>query len=374
MVTGRSYKESLALIYGTKKKPGIKASTLQRHRSSGGVNLPNFECYSWCFVLRSFAIWSNPETLVSWRPIEERLVQPYCLSNFVYSNIPHNIIKRDFGPIISYLLMIWYKVNRFAKISKNFFAQSPIFNNHSLLIENKPIVFPKWSNRGVCVFRDIIGEQGLRAFHDLERSYNLTGTFYFYLQLRAAMRAQGVPWGIEFENHPLHVIVDTKGKMNGIVSVLYKFITKASYKPLPLFRLWKTDINISQDPDWCTVWSNILLSSRNPDHQMIHYRLVHRSYLTLRRLQQMNFRDNPFCDFCTDNTVATFYHMVWQCPEVNRFWYSISSILSNIVKEPIPFSPCLFLLNDTSSLKLTINNLRLLLAGLTAAKRMIVSC
>ena len=186
------------------------------------------------------------------------------------------------------------------------------------------------------------------------------------------MRAQGVPWGIELGNHPLHVIFDTKGKINGIVSEIYKFITKSSYKPLSLIRLWKTDINTSQDPDWCVVWSNISLSSRNPDHQMIHYRLIHRFYLTPRRLQQMKLRDNSYCDFCTDNIIATFYHMVWQCPEVNRFWYSVSSIMSSIIKGPIPLSPCLLLLNDTSSLKLTINNRRRLLAGLTAAKRMIV--
>lgn len=70
--------------------------------------------------------------------------------------------------------------------------------------------------------------QGLREFHDLERSYNLSGTFYFYLQLRTAMRAQGVPWGSELGNHPLHVIFDTKGKNNGIVSDLYKFIYNQS--------------------------------------------------------------------------------------------------------------------------------------------------
>ena len=42
-------------------------------------------------------------------------------------------------------------------------------------------------------------------------------------------------------------------------------------------------------------------------------------------------------------------------------------------KEPA-LTQCLLLLNDTSSLKLTINNKRLLLAGLTAAKRMIACC
>ena len=69
----------------------------------------------------------------------------------------------------------------------------------------------------------------LREFHDLERSYNLSGNFYLYLQLRTAMRAQSVPWGTELGNHPLHVIFDTKGKKNRdkqvIVSDLYKLLT-----------------------------------------------------------------------------------------------------------------------------------------------------
>ena len=63
--------------------------------------------------------------------------------------------------------------------------------------------------------------------------------------------------------------------------------------------------------------------------------------------------------------------MVWQCPEVNRFWHSVSSVMSSIIEGAIPHSQCLLLLNDTSSLKLTVNSKRLLLAGLTAAKRMI---
>ena len=56
---------------------------------------------------------------------------------------------------------------------------------------------------------------------------------------------------------------------------------------------------------------------QNPDHQIIHYKFTHKYYLIPQRLQQMKLRDNPYCDFCPDNTIATFYHMVWQCPEIN---------------------------------------------------------
>ena len=151
MVTGRSCVLSSALIYGIKR---IKASTLQGHRLSGGVNLPNFEWYSWCFVLRPLITWLNSEIL---SPIEKHITYPHSLSSLIYSNVPHRTVKRDFGPIISHLFTVWHKVHRFAKIRNTFFAQSPIFHNDSLLIEKKPIRFPQWSNRGVYTFKDITG-------------------------------------------------------------------------------------------------------------------------------------------------------------------------------------------------------------------------
>ncbi len=154
---------------------------------------------------------------------------------------------------------------------------------------------------------------------------------FFYWQLWAAMCAQGVPWGANLEIHPLHSILGTKDKNN--FNNLDKFITKTSYKPLPLNRLRMSDINTLSDLDWHIIWSNISLSSRNQNHQMIHYKFIHRSYLTPCRLQQMKLRANPFCDFCSDNTIGTFLHMVWQCPEVNRFWENVSSI--------IKYQPCL---------------------------------
>ncbi len=103
-------------------------------------------------------------------------------------------VKHSFGPVISYLFTIWHKVRKFAKIYFKFFHQSPVFHNHCLLIDGKPISFPQRSDKGINTLQDVTGQQGLREFQDLQRSFDLPGTsVFFYLQLRAAMRAQGVP-------------------------------------------------------------------------------------------------------------------------------------------------------------------------------------
>ena len=49
---------------------------------------------------------------------------------------------------------------------------------------------------------------GLRSFQNLCDIYNLPGnTFFFYLQLRASMRAHGVPWQTALAMHPFHRII-----------------------------------------------------------------------------------------------------------------------------------------------------------------------
>ncbi len=177
-----------------KKKSRIKAPTLQRHKSSGAVGLPNFEWHSWCFALRPLTVWLNSNTCVSWRPVEEKLTSPLNLQNLIYSNIPLKLVKPSFGPVISYLFTIWHKVRKFSKIYIKFFHQSPVFHSHCLLIDGKPISFPQRSDKGINTLQDVTGQQGLREFQDLQRSFDLPGTsIFWYLQLRAAVRAQGVP-------------------------------------------------------------------------------------------------------------------------------------------------------------------------------------
>lgn len=85
----------------------------------------------------------------------------------------------------------------------------------------------------------------------------------------------------------------------------------------------------------------------------------------------MKLKDNPFCDFCSGNAIGTFLHMVWECPEVYSLWKNICDILSIIMEREIPHKQRLFLLNDTSNLKLSFAECRQIFPGFTAAKRMI---
>ena len=157
-----------------------------------------------------------------------------------------------------------------------------------------------------------------------------------------------------------------------MVSTLYLYMLEASYKLLPVDRVWRGDVpGLDQDFDWEKVWANIKLASRNPDHQQIHHNFVRRTYLTPRKLHFMKVISDPSCTLCTLKTPGTFLHMVWECPPVARFWQGVASELTALLSETLPGTIPVLLLNDLSALRVPECQKRVILAGLTAAKKMI---
>ena len=252
----------------------------------------------------------------------------------------------------------------------NWYLQSPIFFNPRLHLGGRPIYFSSWANNGIFTLADIFGAEGLRSFTDIQNLFNLPGSsFFFYLQLRTAMRTYGVPWDGTLGLHPFHKAL-TGSK--GLVSALYAILMQAPNTPLSLDRIWKQDLpSDDNDLDWHLIWQNLSLSSRNPNHRIIHYNFIHRSYFTPNILFKFKALPSPNCTLCSQKSLGTFFHMVWECPGIADFWKKVCSALSIILSKQIPYSPTFLLLNDTSNLDLPAKLKRLLLAGLTAAKRLI---
>ena len=154
------------------------------------------------------------------------------------------------------------------------------------------------------------------------------------------------------------------------MSKFYLYCIKAAEKPLLLTSRWERDLSIpSADIHWSSVWSNISLSSRNPNHQMIHFNFIHRTYCTPYKRFRMNLASSPNCDLCSLGVSGSFLHMVWDCPDVKAFWGSVANKLSVVLCLQVPVLPNILLLNDLSVLELSIRHRRWLLAGLTAAKK-----
>ena len=160
------------------KRPRLKLSLLQRARDDGGLSLPNFKFYYWAFTLRPLLKWFDSSQNVSWRELEESLVHPIELRDLLYSNITTSQCKVRFGPIISQLVAVWRAAEKLCKIDLKWNLFSTVFNNHGLLLENRPIRFPRRSSKGIHKLGDVLDENGLHSFRNLCDIFNQPGSYF----------------------------------------------------------------------------------------------------------------------------------------------------------------------------------------------------
>ncbi len=146
------------------------------------------------------------------------------------------------------------------------------------------------------------------------------------------------------------------------------------HKCLSIKTIWNrelSDLNLSVD--WERVWSNISLTSKNLAHRLIHFKVIHRAYITPYKRFKMKLQSNFNCHICnTASSSGTFLHMFWECPVIISLWTHVNLVLSSLLQIDWSVNPSLCLLNDDSGLCISLIQKRMLFAGFTAAKKTII--
>ncbi len=147
------------------------------------------------------------------------------------------------------------------------------------------------------------------------------------------------------------------------VSLVYNKIIDCITKPLSIKTIWNrelSDLNLSVD--WERVWSNLSLTSKNMAHRLIHFKVIHRAYITPYKRFKMKLQSNLNCHICNTTSSGTFLHMFWECPVVISLWTHVNLVLSSLK----------MILNDDSGLCIRLMQNRMLFAGFTAVKKTII--
>lgn len=348
---------------------------MQRSRHDGGLSLPDFKVYAQAFALRPISVWFDSKKNVAWRDIEESMVTPYNLRDLVFCNVPTRQCALRFGPIIAHLLSTWKVVERQAGSMSKWHHHFPLFNNNGFLSGSTPFRSSQWAECNITTLGDLYDDKGLRTFQDLRSKYNIpASTFYFYLRIRSALKALGVPFNTKLPVHSIRNVIYFNDFIPSSASSIYSFLMKNLYKPLGVIAVWSKDLGCELEDTFSDhTWETITMSSKNPNHQMIHWKLAHRVYLTPLKRFHMRLANSPNCTLCLDGKVGTFLHFFWECSSLAPFWRQLAGDISALIGTDIVLTPSLFFLNDYSNLSLTLFQSNLLLAAFTAAKKMLVS-
>ncbi len=144
--------------------------------------------------------WCDVETTTPWRQIEQELVKPHNLADVLFCGAKPGLARRMFGSIISNSLQVHSDVQKHIDCNIKICNRSPIWYNYNLLQNSGP-----YFNHGVCSVQNLYDQSRLFSFQKLGGSYSLPGTSWFlYLQLRSAIRANGVPWDSPLPSHNLN--------------------------------------------------------------------------------------------------------------------------------------------------------------------------
>ncbi len=65
-----------------------------------------------------------------------------------------------------------------------------------------------------------------------------------------------------------------------------------------------SDLNLSVD--WERVWSNLSLTSKNLAHRLIHFKVIHRAYITPYKRFKMKLQSNFNCHICNTTSSRHF--------------------------------------------------------------------
>ncbi len=120
------------------------------------------------------------------------------------------------------------------------------------------------------------------------------------------------------------------------------------------------------------MWSNLSLTSKNLAHRLIHFKVIHRAYITPYKRFKMKLQSNLNWHICNTTSLGTFLHMFWECPVVISLWTHVNLVLSSLLRIDWSVNPSLCLLNDDSGLCISSMQKRMLFAGFTAVKKTII--
>ncbi len=104
------------------------------------------------------------------------------------------------------------------------------------------------------------------------------------------------------------------------VSLIYNKMIDCITKPLSIKTIWNrelSDLNLSVD--WERVWSNLSLTSKNLAHHLIHFKVIHRAYITPYKRFKIKLQSNLNFHICNITSSGTFLHIFWECPVVIRY-------------------------------------------------------
>ena len=204
--------------------------TKMEYSSNIILRVPNFQWHHWSFLMHPSSIWLNPASQMSWWPVEDLTLK-------------HS--QEKLGSILTKATSTWHHAEKHCNILTNLTSTLPfsiiIISNWEINQSN----FLNWVVKGCTL---------------------LVTSMVLMME-----------WCV-LENTSPHTCISQgsdQPQWTGLKTINF-VLNKASCMPLTILWPWKTDLS----PNSSNLNLDIQLSSRNPNHQVINFNVMHWTYFS----------------------------------------------------------------------------------------------
>ena len=212
---------------------------------------------------------------------------------------------------------------------------TPIWFNKDLVIGKKSIFYKTWYDKGVIIINDLFKDFSSGTFHtfeDFNQIYSVNTNFLQYRGVVSAVKTFLARSEIEYSSQHfpsipsnIEYIIRCKTGTKDLYNILARNCTIPTGR-----KRWEEKLELD-DLNWGVIYKNCFRATKNTKLQWFQYRIVHHILTTNSFMFKLGLLNNPFCTFCNLQR-ETIIHIMWECPEVQKFLESLEVLL-----EALPF-------------------------------------
>uniref|UniRef100_A0A803TK92 Reverse transcriptase domain-containing protein n=1 Tax=Anolis carolinensis TaxID=28377 RepID=A0A803TK92_ANOCA len=328
-------KEIMRFIWRN-KKARIKYSTMIAQKAQGGFGVPDLNLYHDACALCWLKDW------VKLQKIKILNLEGHELRRGWHGYLWYGKtkIEKQFGNhfIRSALFRIWDKYKcRFH--TKTPLWLSPVEADHRRLLgwRNWPtyreLLIIENGKKKPPLLKELVTIQGI----------NRNVSWYQYFQIREAYRRDNMV-GFDQEQGfwDKFILINKKN-----ISIMYNNLLTWDTETVRVTNamvLWAKNIERPiQMYEWESIWNKKIKYTYSADLKENWLKLLHRWYLTPKKIGQMYKNTNNKCWRCKTHT-GTYFHMWWKCKKLEKFWTGILEESNIILKTKFVKKPELLLL------------------------------
>ena len=322
------------------KTDKIKRDIVVKKYFEGGLNMLHLKNYieslkiTW---VRRFYTTSS-----KWQKILGTQINENMLANCGTDLI--NKYQKDINNIFwKEVFQAWEKLVKIADLSENqycTFAETPVWHNKNLTIDNSTIFYKHWYTNGIFQLSDLMKDVHNKTLYNLDefkQRYKVKTNFLEYLGVSRIVQKyiaeNNKP--CEFPSYPsipynLKIIMKCKKG----AKLYYNYLLNCrSYLVSSGRKKWEELFDFN-NKIWNQIYNIPFQTTKESKLQWFQYRVNQHILTTNSYLYRAGVVDSPYCIRCRIE-IETIEHALWECNIVQQFLHDFCTLLDSLY---IPFA------------------------------------